>query len=194
MSYLKNHTTIGILTLLLVLSSFSFSPVNGQEKKFTMKGSKEFGGNISYQRMTPVIAGSTAGGISIFSFTPYVGVFIHDGWELGVNPVEIITIKQSGNTTTQVLVFAAPSYNFIIGDKFFPFIEAQIGYSYKTNNEYSENGFSWGGRIGIKLALVKRGLLNLSLQYLRVTLNPDDVSDRNGFNQILASAGWTMWF
>jgi hypothetical protein len=180
-----------ILMLFTVFTSTS----NGQESKnFTLKGTKEFGGSISYQRITPVVAGSSAGSNSIFSFTPFIGYFLDSGFELGINPVEIITIKQLGYTTTQVLAFLAPSYNFIFSDKIFPFIEAQIGFAYKAYNEYTEKGISYGGRTGIKIGLAKRGLLNLSLQYIRITLNPKDATGRYGFNQFLMSAGWTVWY
>ena len=110
-----------------------------------------------------------------------------------MNPFDVIAITQLGSTTSQVFAFIVPSYNFRFDDKIYPFIEAQFGFGFKSNKEYSEKGFSWGGRTGFKVALTKSGLINLSLKYLRVTLNPKDAPDRFGFNQLLVSVGWTVW-
>lgn len=184
-----------IIYIIFLIFAFSLSSGKAEEsKKFTVQGTKELGGSISYQRINPVFNGRTGGATTIFSLAPYFGFFVFKEIEIGVNPCDLTLVSQSGNTTIQTMIFVAPSYNLKVVDKVYLFIETQIGYTHKSCNGYNEDGFSWGSRTGAKLALTNNGLLNLSLQYLSVTMNPEEASDRNGFNQLLLSVGWTVWF
>lgn len=195
MSKIANCASRVTMCLVLFMVAFLFASARGQEaNNFASQGTKELGGSISYQKFTPVFNGMKGNATTIFSFAPYFGYFVFNGFEIGLNPAEIAVISQSGNRTIQTMVFAAPGYNVKVVDKIYLFIEAKIGYSRKSSNGYNEAGFSWGGRTGVKFALLNGGLLNLSFQYLSVTMNPKEASKRNGFNQVLISVGWTVWF
>lgn len=184
-----------IILISSLLFIFYSSTASGQtENKFATQGTKELGGSISFQRLTPVFNGRSGEATTIFSLAPYFGFFVYNGFEIGFNPAEITVINQYGNSITQTTICIAPSYNIKVGDKIFFFFEAQVGYAHKSSGKIKENGISWGGRTGAKLALTNRGLLNLSLQYFSLTLNQKEVSNRNGFNQLLFSTGWTIWF
>lgn len=175
-----------IFIFLVILSGTSSAQRYGG---FASPGVVELGGNISFTSTTGVAAGETGGTNSLFSFSPYVGYFFTDGFELGFNPFEI----QSGNGYSSVLILVAPSYNFRTASVAYPFIEALLGYA-SVSDGSSRSGFSWGLRGGVKLALGGNSLLNLGLQYLQVTLDPSGATSRYGYNQFAFSAGFTVWF
>ncbi len=161
--------------------------------RFALKGCTELGGSISFQSVTPVYNGNSGDATTVFSLSPFIGYFPADGFEIGVNPFGITSATHSGHTATQVTIFAAPSYNFKTEGIAYPFIEALIGYTSQTDGS-TFSGFSWGGRAGVKLAVTGKGLLNLALQYIQITLNPEGAANRNGSNQLAISAGFTVWF
>jgi len=162
-------------------------------KKFATAGDIELGGSISFQTTSPVYNGRTGDAMTIFSLSPFIGFFVANGLEVGLNPLGITVISYSGSSATSVMVFAAPSYNLNTGGNVYPFIEALLGYTAESNSS-SVSGFSWGGRGGLKIALTGKGLLNLGVQYLQITLNPSGATSRNGENQLAISAGFSVWF
>lgn len=97
------------------------------------------------------------------------------------------------------MIFVAPSYNFKTQGIAYPFIEALLGYTSESESEpesysYDASGFSWGGRAGVKLAVVDRVLLNIGIQYVQITENPSGASSRNGYDEFSISGGFTVWF
>lgn len=180
---------------LLVMMSILAPPVMfGQEAKpFATQGCMEIGGSISFLSTTPVFYGNTNGSMSTFSFQPFIGYFVSDGFELGFDPLGLTYIDLGGTTITQVTIFAAPSYNFRTGGNAYPFIEALLGYTSQSVSSTS-SGFSWGGRGGVKIAVTDKGLLNLGVQYLQITLDRPGAGERNGSNQFSIAAGFTVWF
>jgi hypothetical protein len=190
----SRYTTYFLFLLAVGITVFDVPVSVAQDgKKFASKGSTELGGSISFQSVTSVYNGKTGDATTVFSLAPFVGFFVADGFEIGVNPLGITSISYSGHSATQIMIFAAPSYNFDTDGIVYPFIEALIGYTSQSSSS-SRSGFSWGGRGGIKLAVTGKGLLNLGLQYLQITLNPSGATDRNGSNQLSVSAGFTVWF
>lgn len=188
------HFRISSVFLLLVMFVLFASISNAQEmKKFALKGSTELGGSISFQSLTPVSNGNTGDATTVFSLMPYIGYFVTDGFEIGLNPLGIASYSFSGNSTTQVMIFAAPSYNFKTEGIAYPFIEALLGYTSQSDGS-TRSGFSWGGRGGVKLAITNQGLLNLAIQYVQITMNPSGANNRYGQNQLSVSAGFTVWF
>lgn len=165
----------------------------GQEtENFAAKGVTELGGSISYQSVTPVYNGVTSDAITLFTISPFIGYFVTDGFELGVNPLGVTLASYGGGSTTQLMVLLAPSYNFITKGRAFPFIEGLIGYT-SIGNGSERDGLSWGGRAGVKHAITNHGLLNLSVQYLLITTNPSGASNRYGSNNLSIAAGLTVW-
>jgi len=162
-------------------------------KGFATAGAVEVGGSISFQSITPVYGGRTGDAVTILSLAPFIGCFVADGFEIGLNPLGITHLSGSGGSATLVTIFAAPSYNFRTGGIVYPFLEALLGYTSASNGS-SQSGFSWGGRGGLKIAATGKGLLNIGVQYLQITLNPSGATSRNGENQLAVSGGFTVWF
>ena len=168
---------------------------NAQESsRFATKGTTELGGNISFLSSTPVYDGNTGTATTMFSLSPFIGYFVSDGFEIGMDPLGISLIGSSGqNTLTQITILAAPSYNFKTRGNGYPFIEGLFGYTSLSYGSSSNSGFSWGGRGGVKFAVTDKGLLNLAMQYMQIALTPSGVSNRSGSNQLSISAGFTIW-
>ena len=91
------------------------------------------------------------------------------------------------------MILVAPSYNFQTEGIAYPFIEALLGYTSQSDGS-SRSGFSWGGRGGVKIAVTDKGLLNLAIEYVQITENPDGANNRYGQNQLSVAAGFTVWF
>jgi hypothetical protein len=162
------------------------------QEQFASGGVVELGGNVTFQNIIPVSNGKTGNSYSVFTFAPFIGFFAADGLEIGFNPLGITYVSLSGTSYTQLRILLAPSYNFKTNGNSYPFIEGLLGYTSYSNSE-SYNGFSWGGRAGVKIGITDSGLLNLGIQYLLITLNPENSSDRNGQNELSISAGFTVW-
>lgn len=191
-------TCMIVYSVLLALSMILFvtTETMAQEgKKFALKGSTELGGSISFQSLTPVSDGNTGTASTIFALAPYIGYFVVDGFELGLNPFGITSISYSGSSATQVAIFFAPSYNFSTQSIAYPFIEGLLGFtSQSSGSSETLSGFSWGGRGGVKLAVTDKGLLILGLEYVQITLDRSGAANRSGSNQLSVSAGFTIWF
>ena len=182
-----------VLAWLLIYAFSSFPCVGQEARNFAVKGTTEVGGNISFQSLTPVFNGNTGDAATLFTMAPFIGYFVSDGFEIGVNPLGVSVFSISGSSSTSFRIFVAPSYNFKTEGIAYPFIEALLGYTTESNGA-SRSGFSWGGRAGVKLAVMGNGLLNLGVQYLQITLNPSGTSNRYGSNELNVSAGFTVWF
>lgn len=96
-------------------------------------------------------------------------------------------------SSTDYAFFFAPAWNFDLKSKVFPYIEGRIGYS--TQNDNNRSGIAWGARGGAKFQLGNNALVNASLGYTQLTLEPDNhVGGRRGFNVIDLMAGFTIFF
>ena len=147
---------------------------------------------------TDVANGSTGETGYTLTATPYVGYFIIHGLEVGANPLAVRWTRQGGTTTTELRMLASVAYNFFAGSSLYPFVEGLAGYSRQESSGNGSSstlsGFSWGGRGGVKIALLEHSVLVLGGQYLQVTLNPEGADSRFGSNEITAFAGWSVWF
>jgi hypothetical protein len=183
-----------ILSILLVFGLLVCTCSGQGSEGFATKGTTEAGGSISFMSMSPVYNDQTSNASTTFACAPFVGYFVSDGFEIGVNPLGITVFSgPSGSSLTMINIFLAPSYNFKTEGNAYPFIEALLGYTSQSNGT-TYSGFSWGGRGGVKIAVTGHALLNLGVEYLQVTLNPSGASKRNGYNQLLVSADFTVWF
>jgi hypothetical protein len=193
MNILSRHITVSALLPLAMAAMLAPISQAQESNKFATKGCAELGGSISFQSLTPVYNGNTGDATTTFSLEPFIGYFVVDGFEIGLNPLGIQHTSYSGGSSTTVAIFAAPSYNFKTGGIAYPFIEALLGYTSGSNGS-TLSGFSWGGRGGVKLAVTGKGLLNLAVQYIQITMNPSGATNRYGGNQLAVSAGFTVWF
>lgn len=170
---------------------FFFAPDNYSQ--FVKTGVIEIGGDISFSSTKTVFDGESVGSsVNVFSFSPYFGYFLTDGFELGFKPT-ISSISSGGGSTTSVYFFAAPAYNFITSPNVFPYIEALMGYTSQSNGT-TRSGLSYGLGGGLKVSIGGRALINPSIQYVVITLDRDGTPGRDGFNQLWLGAGFRVWF
>jgi hypothetical protein len=179
-----------LFVALLLNAAFTFA--QEQPAAFGAKGQVELGGSGSFQSFTPVYDGKTGSTTSFITINPFVGVFILDGLEIGVNPLGLTVMTSGGGASTGLLALGSIAYHPPSTAFAHPFIEGLVGYSLQTNGT-TYSGVTWGGRGGIKLSITGKGLLNLGVQYLQVTLNREGAKERNGSNQLSISVGYTVW-
>ena len=121
---IKKYRTSLIILFAYTITGVIFEPKASAQSLngFAAKGTVEFGGNISYQHTSVITQGAEfpTQTNSVFSFFPYAGYFLADGFEIGLNPLGIQTYRDSQDKVTNVTVLLAPSYNFDTGEKFFP--------------------------------------------------------------------------
>ena len=167
-------------------------------KLYAASGVWELGGSLSFQRVTEVQNGSTGNALYTVSAFPYVGWFAMQGLELGANPLGATVVVEEDTTNLNLLTLGSIAYVYRTGTLWYPFVEGFAGYTalVRTVNGRSStaDGIAWGGRAGVKLAVVERGLLSLGVQYLQLTRNHAGSEKRNGTNEISFSAGFTVWF
>jgi hypothetical protein len=166
-------------------------------KRFGAPGTIELGGSMTFIASQPVLAGKTGNWVYDFSLLPYAGYFVIEGLELGINPAGV-NVRSSGDTTAvQLRILFAPAYNFRTATMVTPFVEGLAGITsaslIHSGSTTSVSGFTFGGRAGIKAAIIERGMLDIGIQFLRITLNPSGGGSRNGSNELSISAGWTVW-
>ncbi len=163
-------------------------------KRFAMTGVTELGGSLSFQSITPVSNGNTGDATNYLTVAPFIGYFVTDGFELGFNPFGITYISSGGSSSTQIMILIAPSYNFQTQGSAYPFIEGLVGYtSSSSSNASSRSGISFGARAGVKVEVAEHGLLNVGVQYLQITMDPEGADNRNGSNNLGITAGFTIW-
>ena len=193
--------SLAILTF-AALSLFTISSSGiAQDRQFAKEGVTEISGTLSYSSFTSVSRGETGDAISIFTLAPQIGYFITDGFELSLGtgvsliPGFSVISPEDGESTSLLQLFLAPSYNIKTNDaKLYPFLEAQLGYTSLSSGDDTNSGFSYGGRAGIKIAAVEHFLVNLSVQYLLITLNESGATERNGFNYLTVGVGISGYF
>ncbi|MGD0037261.1 MAG: hypothetical protein ABSC53_08220 [Bacteroidota bacterium] len=197
MKYRGFHLSAIILFALMMYSTILYSQSIVQNSNaFASRGTFEIGGNASYEYLSIITQGSEFSNYNLISIMPYVGYFVSDNIELGMNPFGYRRYWDSNSTTNVITMIFSPSYNFKTDGTVYPFIEAQLGY---TDEIYSDSGqtydgFIWGTRAGIKYAVINHGLLNLAMQYQQISYNSSASSSRNGTNTFTFSAGFTLWF
>jgi hypothetical protein len=195
------HSVPLLLAVLVLAAGIGASETFAQQpqprKHFGAPGTLELGGSMTFTASQPVLAGKTGNWVYDFSLLPYAGYFVIEGIELGINPAGV-NVRSSGDTTAvQLRILFAPSYNFHTTTMVTPFVEGLAGVTSASlihaGSTTSISGFTFGGRAGIKAALIEKGMLNIGIQFLRITLNPSGAGSRNGSNELSVSAGWTIW-
>jgi hypothetical protein len=184
---------------LICLSFVTILCLNVKAQDFGTKGIIETGGVISFTSITDVSNGETADeSTTLFALEPIIGYFVANGFEIGLMPI-YVSQSFDDNSTSMFGIFLAPAYNFNTGGNVYPFIEGRIGYNTVNyddgDDDQSLSGLSYGGRGGIKVQLGGNSLLNFGVEYMMITLDPEDwEGDRNGENILAISAGWTVFF
>jgi len=186
-----------LLLLTLVVGSVSLSAQN-----FAKKGVWELGGGIGFSSSTNVSNGESADdAATTFIFEPYVGYFVINSLELGLIP-RFDSYSFGDLSISSFGVYFAPAWNFDLQSQLFPFIEGRIGYNTQTVKfedeedpyEQTRSGLAYGGRGGLKYQLGNSALVNFSLGYTMITLDPENSEgDRNGSNDFDVMVGFTVF-
>lgn len=146
-------------------------------KGFASPGCVELGGNINLgsQSMSPIA----------FLFSPFIGWFPSKGFELGLEPLSLSPVNRSMSLSA----LFAPAYNFQASSTIFPFIEGDMG-SYLGNIGGPTAELTVGARTGVKLEIVKHGMLNFSVQYLRYNQISHETNQSAG--SLFVGVGFTV--
>ncbi len=196
------HSTKIVYGILIPIFLIAFaSGSNAQDSQFAKKGIVELAGNLSFSSYTTVSNGKAGDAISIFVFAPQVGYFVVDGFELGLTtgisllPGFSVISPEDGESTNILQLFFSPSYNLETANKnIYPFLEAQLGYTSLSSGNNTSSGFSYGGRVGVKVVAVEHMLLTFAAQYIAITLNEKGETERDGFNYLMFGVGISGYF
>jgi len=198
---MHQNITRTVISALAVMLTVACTNGIAQTKQFATAGTIELSGTISFSSIAQVSSGKAGDATSLLSFAPQVGYFVSDGFEIGLGtgvallPGISVLSPPRGDGTTIMQLFVTPSYNFRAdASTVVPFIEGQLGYTSASSGNSTENGFSYGGRGGIKFIPVEHFLLTFSAQYLAITLNPDRATERYGFNYLNIGVGVGGYF
>jgi len=186
-----------LLVITLIVGSVSLSAQN-----FARQGVWELGGGIGFSSSTGVSNGESADdAATTFIFEPYIGYFVINSLELGLIP-RFNSYSFGDYSINSFGIYFAPAWNFDLQSNLFPFIEGRIGYNTSTVEyedeegtvEQTLSGLAYGARGGLKYQLGNSALVNVSLGYTMVTLDPEDSEgDRNGSNDFDVMVGFTVF-
>ena len=192
------------LAFVLAASVLCWSNGTAQERPFATQGVKEISGSISFSSFSMVSRGETGDASTLFSLAPQLAYFVADGFEIGITtgitfytllPGFSVITPPSGKATTMVQLFFSPAYNFHTqGDKAYPFIEPQLGYTSISTGNSSASGLSYGGRAGVKVVAAEHLLFTFFGQYLAITLNESGATTRSGINYLSFGVGIVGYF
>ncbi len=180
---------------LIAVTAISQSKSPG-EKAFATKGVVELSGSVAFQSRTGVDGGTTSSTTyTTFSLQPSVGYFVTDGLEIGLDPLSLTVNSRTGasSSQTELHILGGVAYNIKTEGAAFPFVEGMAGFSTYSSGTYSANGFTWGARGGVKIAVASHVLVLGGVQYVQVTENPSGATSRNGYNTLLVGVGLSVW-
>lgn len=187
--------------LALALALVAIRPAAGQTATaFLMPGTVELGGGLSMTSQTEINNGRTASGsVTLLALSPYVGVFVAKGVELGVYAPQITWLDDGYRSQTQVALGAAPAYHFSTDGPAFPYLEAQLGYNFLWSHSdgsygvstHTDSEFSWALGAGVKVIL-GRCVLRFGLLYSEVSLMSSGANARDGINTFAAQTGFGL--
>ena len=180
-----------IMLLPLIVSDLS----SQVKQNFAKRNTWETGGSISYSNLSPVFDGESHDGIGTFTFAPYGGYFITDGFEIGLIPsVEYITYNDDDATTFSV--YLAPAYNFYTKSIVYPYLQGAIGYNSVAGSGFeTRSGVAWKLEGGVKINAFGNSLLKLGIDYGQQTLETSSsTGDRDGYNSVNVVLGFNVFF
>jgi hypothetical protein len=184
------------LVALLVATSLAVPSTGVASDKFANKGQVELGGMLNFSSNTHVTAGSTGDAATTVTLSPFVGYFLFDQFELGLN-LQLNSTTFKGNTTSDYTLLLSPAWNFRIqNSNVTPAVAFLIGYgSTSPSGGVTASGLSVGGRATLKIQVVSNANLHVGGEYLMNTRNPSGWSgERNGNNIFNLDVGFSIFF
>ena len=189
------RNVFAILAAVMLIAGAAVPSVGYSTDRFGNKGQIELGGTLGFTSNTRVVAGSTGDAATTINLQPFVGYFIVDALELGVN-LRLNSTTSKGNTTSDYTFLFSPAWNFRIQNSTVtPAIAALIGYGSSTTGGSSYSGLSAGGRATLKILVLSNVNLHIGGEYLMNTRNASGYSgSRNGDNVLSFEAGFAIFF
>ncbi len=195
------------LQFLLCMMFLSAPSLAGE--RFGLRGHVELGGSIDFTNISFSDSSKSTG---IFSISPYVGFFAVNQLEIGLRPIVTIVSPPSGNSTTDLAIFLAPSWNISSRTSVVtPFIEGLIGFSSADVTVVTVNqnpppgvpatsvrsetvsGLAYGGRGGIKVQISDYGLLNFGLQFISLDRKTSKATASMRENRFSVNLGFSLF-
>ncbi|MGA7838298.1 MAG: hypothetical protein WB996_10045 [Ignavibacteriaceae bacterium] len=184
---------LAIVTIIFLVLFISACNVHAQYAK---KNTVELGGSISYSSTTQVSDGNTASDANtLFQFQPYASYFLYDNFSVALSPG--ITILSPAGATESIkgyALFLVPGYTFNMKSNLFPYFQAMIGYTALKQGGTDLSGISFGAKGGAKLIVGNSGAVSFGISYILFNLSPSGASNRNGFNNLAFSMGYSIFF
>ena len=185
---------LAIVTIIFLVLFISACNVQAQYAK---KNTVELGGSISYSSTTQVSDGNTASDANtLFQFQPYASYFLYDNFSVALSPG--ITIFSPAGATESIkgyALFLVPGYTFDMKSNIFPYIQGMVGYTaLKSDTTMDLSGISFGAKAGVKMIVGNSGAISFGISYILFNLNPSGASNRNGFNNLAFSMGYSIFF
>ena len=195
--------SLAVFTIIIMLFSAVACNVHAQ---FARQGVVEFGGSIAWSSSTMVADGTTAdNSTSLLNFMPYVNYFITNGFSVALSPgINMVKLAGASNSITNLDLFVVPGYTFAASNGVYPYVEVMLGYTAITSDGVSsaslgssgnvnDNGFSYGGKAGVKFLVGRSGLLSLGVAYTALNFTPKGEKDRTGVNNIAVDLGFSVF-
>lgn len=159
----------------------------------TQSGTVELGGDISFssvsQSQSNSFVSDNNNSVATFSFNPYIGYMVSNGFELGFMP-GITTQSSGGQSATILNLFFAPSFNVNVSGTVYPYLEFLIGYnSIKGTNGRTTGGLGVGLDAGLKVNIKGNSLLLFKIQYLNQTFSESDYTITSYYGTPIAVQG-----
>jgi hypothetical protein len=181
-----------LLVFLLVLSNLLHSQ---SKQNFAFKENWEISGSMSITSTSYVSNGNSGDAVTVVSFSPFLGYFPANGFEVGVIP-EVSLTAVSGYSSKDITLYLAPSYNFYTESAAYPYIQGCIGYgSISGTGSSSRSGVAWKLEAGTKVNLFGNSLLKLGLSYCQKNYNQSSSfsTGRSGLNIISFNMGFGIF-
>jgi len=179
----------------LGLAASAAMPSAYASDNFANKGQIEVGGTIGFSNSTRVTAGNTGESTSTLDLSPFVGYFVIDQLEIGIN-LPLTSTSSTKSSSTDYRIILSPAWNFKIDNSTVtPALAALIGYGSTNSGGSSASGPSYGARGTVKILVAPQSLLHVGVEYLLNTRNPSGYSGgRNGNNVVNFEAGFSLVF
>jgi hypothetical protein len=182
------HRTLALMVI-VIIGALLATPTYAQDKSFGKKGITEISGGISFASITPVSRGETGDAVTLLSLAPEISHFVTDGFEIGFSPgvtllpgISVLSPSE-GDGMTIMQLFLSPAYNFHSeGSQVNPFVSLPFGYTSASSGNATQSGFSWGLKGGIKVVAANNLLLTCYGEYMSLSFNPENATERYGFN------------
>lgn len=195
------------LQLLLCTMLLSAPALAGE--RFGLRGHVELGGSIDFTNISFSDSSKSTG---IFSISPYVGFFAMNQLEIGLRPIVTIVSPPTGNSTTDLAIFLAPSWNISTRTSVVtPYVEGLLGFSSADVTVVTVNpnpppgvpatsitsetvsGLAYGGRGGIKVQISDYGLLNFGIQFISLDRKTSKAPKSIRENRLSVSLGFSIF-